>query len=656
MTSMGMSVGPFTGRRQAGCTYDEKAVVSRTSRASEFSLAPSFLEIINLQKRGTVPSVLFITVPFGTTQQTERGLGKEVPMTGAPKTSGRIIGIRQRVKKTKDGKASPTQVFILWPDESSQSFDLEDEQAELDFAWGQFPTEWRRPTAKDDPSKIPFSHKQWKEAKVEETRDLPATHVQSSGKKTKKYFILAKVAAETEGLMSGDRVAMSLGGSGDAFAFAMANRGKKINAEVWRIPTFALAEARGSKTAASKEGDAKLLAELLRDKPHLFYKTEQRHADIARLRTLYSSWVHAQKDRIACGNRLLRLARDRVFINPDGLYPQGSLEEAAVATMTSDPGYQALKEKEEDLKTEIELILDRVGIYKSFFVGIEGMGPAIAARLIASIQDIRRFRAEPSVEEKRSSVENLRASYTRSDEAELLGCFERDIPMVADRLKPEFNRFRVLQMVRSWNLAQGKTDEAEHLTAALNEYEVRCGVRRKMCAKRNQRGVAKLKAYCGVHLMKVGFTAEGDIVAVDSDKATETKWVFPTRYVAGELGRPANWRDEARKALYLFAEQTNRRPDSEWGKKRKEFKVAYAGRHADKSKGQVHDASCWRIAGRFIEALFNAWTKHEDDERGKIAKPTPEEDAKTHDKPRRWATYGEWLARQTESKAKASAA
>lgn len=157
-------------------------------------------------------------------------------------------------------------------------------------------------------------------------------------------------------------------------------------------------------------------------------------------------------------------------------------------------------------------------------------------------------------------------------------------------------------------------------------------------------------------MIKVGLTAEDGIVNVDSPEAATTKWVLPTRRVMGKLGRPANWRDEARKALYLFADQANKRPDSEWGQKRKAFKMAYADRHPDKSKGQVHGASGWRMASRLIEKLFDVWIRYEDGERRKAPKPTPEEDAKTHAKPRRWATYAEWQTRQSATSTDQNAA
>ena len=58
-------------------------------------------------------------------------------------SSGRIIGISHRVKKTKAGEARPTLVVIMDGDQITK-FKLEEETDELDFVFGRFPTEYRK--------------------------------------------------------------------------------------------------------------------------------------------------------------------------------------------------------------------------------------------------------------------------------------------------------------------------------------------------------------------------------------------------------------------------------------------------------------------------------------------------------------------------------
>ena len=130
-------------------------------------------------------------------------------------------------------------------------------------------------------------------------------------------------------------------------------------------------------------------------------------------------------------------------------------------------------------------------------------------------------------------------------------------------------------------------------------------------------GKAKLKSYCGV--------------SVDS------KGQFRRRR-SGEL---ANWSGEARQALYLIAEQFNRRPDSDWGIKLREYKVKLRAAHPDVickdcskdsqlvkwddcpdqkhhkrayNDGHIHKMALWRTATKFVEYIYDTWTHLENEQ------------------------------------------
>lgn len=104
---------------------------------------------------------------------------------------------------------------------------------------------------------------------------------------------------------------------------------------------------------------------------------------------------------------------------------------------------------------------------------------------------------------------------------------------------------------------------------------------------------AKLKKYAGVHVCEDGS--------------------FPRR----RRGQSNDWRDEIRKALYNLDDQFNRRPDSYWGQKRREYKANLREKHPEvvvgddgKKKytnGHIHKMARWRTLTRFVEWLFNAW-------------------------------------------------
>lgn len=66
---------------------------------------------------------------------------------------------------------------------------------------------------------------------------------------------------------------------------------------------------------------------------------------------------------------------------------------------------------------------------------------------------------------------------------------------------------------------------------------------------------AKLKAFCGVHVLSDGR--------------------FPRR----RRRETSNWHPHARQALYLLGNQFNRRPNSIWGRKLREYKEKLREKH-----------------------------------------------------------------------------
>lgn len=141
---------------------------------------------------------------------------------------------------------------------------------------------------------------------------------------------------------------------------------------------------------------------------------------------------------------------------------------------------------------------------------------------------------------------------------------------------------------------------------------------------------AKLRAFCGVHLLGDGR--------------------FPRR----RNNEVANWNGDCRQALYLLGDQFNRRPESVWGTKLIEAKVKYRASHpypvlvvknGDKmermyelregqfikhpngtytvdgvtglkgtlryTNGHIHKMATWYTIGKFVESLFRDWWKLE---------------------------------------------
>ena len=282
----------------------------------------------------------------------------------------RYIGIRHRIKQTAKGDAHPTEVCIV---ENGQSkvIKLEDEQAELDFLLGRLPVKWRVVKDGENFSAFPEHHILLGE------KDKP-THVPS----------------DYEGFKGGDVVGMPLGGSGDYFSYALARRGEEIGASVCRIPPFLLKERRGHEDTTS---DAPLLAELMKTESSLFYQVYLRERAQIGVRGLLRVRIDAMKARIACEQRLRQSFVGEIFCNPNGGYPEGSLEKIFDLRKANDGVLIALKSEETSAVKKLTKAVEELPIYKVLHEEVSGLGPMIATRLICAVQDIRRFSTAPKL-------------------------------------------------------------------------------------------------------------------------------------------------------------------------------------------------------------------------------------------------------------------
>ncbi|MDB5224463.1 MAG: hypothetical protein JWO43_85 [Candidatus Adlerbacteria bacterium] len=299
----------------------------------------------------------------------------------------RIIGIRHRTKMTVEEEARPTQVYVLFPNDKLLTYKLETEQDELNFLLGQFPTSFRNVEDGEDVSGMSDYHLKLRALKKGEA-DPEASRLRVIDRKK---YLVQKVADTFDGLKAGDTVAMALGGSGDYFAYALARRGEAVGASVMRAPSFVLKDKRGEK---KKEDDAQLFAELLQTNPELFYDTRPRDLDIIRLREAYRARIEAMKARIGCEQRLRQRFIGSIFCKPDGHFPEGAVEKLYDEAKANDAVLTALSKEEAARERELQKLVEASDVWKNVFGDVEGMGWAIASRIMAGVVDIRRFRGK----------------------------------------------------------------------------------------------------------------------------------------------------------------------------------------------------------------------------------------------------------------------
>ncbi len=297
----------------------------------------------------------------------------------------KMFGIRHRVKKTVDGEARPTQVCRLDEGGAATCYDLPDDQAELDWVYGRFPIAHRAVEGGDDLTSFKPWHVSWR--KVREGEEPPEHLVKREGKTR---FIASRVPAAYDGFRAGDAVYTALGGSGDRLALAITALAQRAGAgSVYRIPPPALAALRG---VCSKESDAQTLVRLGRDRPDLFYRMRPIDREVVLIRERLRELVAAMKDRIACEQRMHQLFIGKVFCNPLDLTEAGYLEWEYEARKATDTVYRDLTARERACERSLVEALEASQVYRDVFEPVEGCGPRIAARLIAAIQDMRRFR------------------------------------------------------------------------------------------------------------------------------------------------------------------------------------------------------------------------------------------------------------------------
>lgn len=385
----------------------------------------------------------------------------------------RYVGIHHRVKNTAAGKSRPTLVAILEEDGQERGIELSDDTAELDFVLGCFPLAYRPAVEGEDLSA--FRPHQIKYTGKGESQKI-------------------SVPAYFDGIQTEDLVGTLLGGSGDRMAAGISRRGREEGIMAFRIPAFRL-------SADDPNIIHRALARALRDRPEDFYHVGARDRSLIRVKEYFVDRRDSQKDRIACGQRLIQRTRGRVYLSEEGGWPEGSLEDLFDEARANDDVYQGLLGAEKDREMDLRKAVRDLDIWKTF-EKVEGCGEVIAAGIIAAVGDIRRFSTK-----------------------------------------------------------------------------------------------AKFKAYLGSHVLSDGS--------------------FPRK----RHGEVANWSKYGRQALYLLADQWVKRPDSEWGKRYRHYKVVFRNKYPEPvigengkkryTNGHIHKMAIWRTITKFAEWLYLEWLRVE---------------------------------------------
>lgn len=383
----------------------------------------------------------------------------------------RYIGIVPRVKRTAKGEARPTLVAIMRDGVIVGEIKLETAQDELDFVYKRFPISWRKATPTDDLTKFrPYHIRYRKPADNEDVSVWPKKFTERTAK-DEVIGVPDKVPTDYIGLKNGDVVAMCLGGSGDNFAFSLSRRGEKIGARVWRIPSFVLKAERdkgryrqfepGEEWAfeLDKANDHKLLVLLAKRQADKFYPVIVRDRATIKVRETLRVRTDAMKARIACEQRLRQRVEGEIFCSDEGLYPEGGLEKEFAARKATDAILLNLSSEEDDALRKMTKAVEATEVYSKLLIKVVGLGPAIVARVISAIQDIRRF-------EKSSQLKKYMGAHVMPD-----GRFPRRRNNEVANWQPDARQALYL-LAAQFNRRPG-TEWGDYLRKMKTEYRLR---------------------------------------------------------------------------------------------------------------------------------------------------------------------------------------
>lgn len=515
----------------------------------------------------------------------------------------RLIGIQHRVKRTQEGKSHPTRLFIL-ENNKGRWLELEDEDAERDWVLGRLPTDFMEVADDSAPDQLDSAGITWQKIEdpstlvglseqvlvIEEDGEffaysVPLRYVKISRKLSAEaaaelphqrkhvklkltgrgaarkpqvvsYHRIEEIPVAFDGLRTGDVVVTTFGGSGANFVAGLGQRADQIGAEIYRIRPFELKKARGERRDHST--DARLLAAMY-EAGETFHRLRKADREFVYIGEIWRLREQAQKDRMACQQRLYQQAQGKAFREgSDGLQPVGNIEYEFARLKATDATFLAFKNEEARYTKMLDKAVKESELYQYLLeeMDLKGVvGAAIAGSLFPQIGTMLAFAVLPDQEVLEESWAQEQALLAELDMAAL------ELRATGAGVKLQgLNQHDRLCAIRKWARFSGLHAVADRLTEAITIHRKR-GRLRQTC---RNKGRAKLKRYCGVDVRRWG--DHGD--------------TWPHEQLP-RFRRGGDWRGNpiCRQALYDLFDVALRRSDSKWRAKIDQIKVKLRKKH-----------------------------------------------------------------------------
>jgi hypothetical protein len=349
---------------------------------------------------------------------------------------------------------SPTIITVREKDGTMRTFPCASVEEELNFLFGVLPTSYRPVTPLDRPEHFIAEHIRYEVVKDDELWAQVPEHqrgVTSNEKKgTELRERMHEVPAEYDGLVEGDTVLATMGGSGSTYVQALARRAREIGARVLHVSPIRVKYYRMAKygdleltkdgevtlvgkvrslsrqlkklgegigeadvvnltamsdelkaieraAEAKRESDAEHLIELYRARPDLFLPVMTFHAAFTYAGECFRVFIRAQEARKAEQLRLIAQAKAALYTHPEGIYPKGGITSYTEAYLEGNVALTALRTAENEDKKRLEKALHDprlarlMEMYKEEF-GF--FGPRLFGALCAKVGTFARFKNE----------------------------------------------------------------------------------------------------------------------------------------------------------------------------------------------------------------------------------------------------------------------
>ncbi len=161
---------------------------------------------------------------------------------------------------------------------------------------------------------------------------------------------------------------------------------------MYRIAPYHLKEYRSGK---DKKSDTAFLLEMFTGTTHrdLFVEFEAYDAKTIEISALAKYRLLMMKRRISVYQTILQAQHDLLLITDEDCFPAGVIADEYRKRTADDPFLVATEAAEKHAKKELEKIFKNYDVYQKIFEPVEGCGPLIAARIISTVGDIRRFKS-----------------------------------------------------------------------------------------------------------------------------------------------------------------------------------------------------------------------------------------------------------------------